>query len=96
MTDLVHVLPWALLAALLTGLVELAVLQSLRNRSATANIAALVIIPILAVLLFVVVISGFMYSSALALTSRFRRTRRSSGSEPRTVGQPDSTEDAVR
>ena len=69
MTDLVHVLPWALLAALLTGLVELAVLQSLRNRSATANIAALVIIPILAVLLFVVVISGFMYSSALALTA---------------------------
>ena len=69
MTDLVHVLPWALLAALLTGLVEFAVLQSLRNRSATANIAALVIIPILAVLLFVVVISGFMYSSALALTA---------------------------
>jgi len=68
-TDLVHVLPWALLAALLTGFVEFAVLQSLRNRSATANIAALVIIPILAVLLFVVVISGFMYSSALALTA---------------------------
>jgi len=69
MTDVVHVLPWALLAALLTGLVEFAVLQSLRNRSATANIAALVIIPILAVLIFVVVISGFMYSSALALTA---------------------------
>ena len=69
MTDLVHVLPWALLAALLTGLVEFAVLLALRNRSATANIAALVTIPILAVLLFVVVISGFMYSSALALTA---------------------------
>jgi len=65
----VHVLPWALLAALLTGLVEFAVLQALRDRSATANIAALVTIPILAVLLFVVVISGFMYSSALALTA---------------------------
>ena len=69
MTDLVHVLPWALLAALLTGLIEFAVLLALRNRSATANIAALVTIPILAVLLFVVVISGFMYSSALALTA---------------------------
>ncbi len=69
MTDVVHVLPWALLAALLTGLIEFAVLQALRNRSATANIAALVTIPILAVLLFVVVISGFMYSSALALTA---------------------------
>jgi len=69
MTDVVHVLPWALLAALLTGLIEFAVLQALRDRSATANIAALVTIPILAVLLFVVVISGFMYSSALALTA---------------------------
>ena len=69
MTDVVHILPWALLAALLTGLVEFAVLQALRDRSATANIAALVTIPILAVLLFVVVISGFMYSSALALTA---------------------------
>ena len=69
MTDVVHVLPWALLAALLTGLIEFAVLLSLRNRSATANIAALVTIPILAVLFFVVVISGFMYSSALALTA---------------------------
>jgi signal transduction histidine kinase len=68
-TDLVHILPWALFAALLTGVVEFLALQSLRNRSATANIAALVIIPILAVLLFVIAISGFMYTSALALTA---------------------------
>jgi signal transduction histidine kinase len=69
MTDLMHVLPWAILAALVTGVTELVTLRALRNRSATANIAALVIIPILAVLLFVVAISGFMYSSALALTA---------------------------
>ena len=49
MTDVVHILPWALLAALLTGLIEFGVLQALRNRSATANIAALVTIPIVAV-----------------------------------------------
>ena len=69
MTDFVHILPWAVLAALLTGVVEFAVLQSLRHRSATANMAALVVIPIIAVLLFVVCISGFMYTSALALTA---------------------------
>jgi signal transduction histidine kinase len=69
MTDVVHILPWALLAALLTGGVEVAVLMLLRRRSAAANIAALVIIPILAVLVFVVTISGFMYSSALAVTA---------------------------
>jgi signal transduction histidine kinase len=69
MTDVLHVLPWALLAALITGVVEFVVLQLLRKRSATANITALVILPILAVLLFVVAISGFMYTSALALTA---------------------------
>jgi signal transduction histidine kinase len=69
MTDVVHILPWAVLAALLTGAVELAVLNLLRNRSAAANIAALVSIPILAVLIFVVAISGFMYTTALASTA---------------------------
>ena len=44
-------------------------LQLLRNRSAAANIAALVTIPILAVLIFVVTISGFMYTPALAPTA---------------------------
>lgn len=69
MTDVVHVLPWALLAAVLTGAVELGVLLLLRQRSAAANIAALVTVPILAVLVFVVAISGLMYTSALALTA---------------------------
>jgi signal transduction histidine kinase len=69
MTDVVHILPWALLAAVLTGVVEIAVLHLLRNRSAAANIAALVTIPILAVLIFVVLISGFMYTPALATTA---------------------------
>ena len=69
MTDFVHVLPWALLAAGLTALVEIAVLHLLRHRSAAANIAALVIVPIVAVLVFIVLISGFMYTSALGLTA---------------------------
>jgi len=40
MTDVVHLLPWALLAAALTGGIEIAVLHLLRRRSAAANIAA--------------------------------------------------------
>ncbi len=69
MIDVLHILPWALLAAVLTGGTLLAALQLLRNRSVTGNIAALVIIPILAVLIFVVSISGFMYTPALATTA---------------------------
>lgn len=69
LTDLLHILPWALLAALATGAVEVGVLYLLRHRSATANIAALVSIPILAVLIFVVSISGFMYTPMLAFAA---------------------------
>ena len=69
MTDVVHLLPWALLAAALTGGIEIAVLHLLRRRWAAANIAALVAIPILAVLIFVGLISGFMYTPALATTA---------------------------
>ena len=58
-----------LAAALLTGALELIALQLLRRRSASANITALVTIPILAVLIFVVAISGFMYTPALATTA---------------------------
>jgi len=36
----VRLLPWALLAAALTGGIEIAVLHLLRRRSAAANIAA--------------------------------------------------------
>ena len=71
LTDFVHILPWALLAALAhRGSWSSAVLHLLRNRSAAANIAALVIVPILAVLIFVVAISGFMYTPALAARPR--------------------------
>ncbi|HEY7813205.1 MAG TPA: sensor histidine kinase, partial [Nakamurella sp.] len=69
LSDLLHILPWALLAALATGVVEVGVLHLLRNRSATANIAALVCIPILAVLIFVVSVSGFMYTPMLAFAA---------------------------
>ena len=56
-----------------------AVLHLLRNRSATANIAALVTIPILAVLIFVVAISGFMYTPALAFDGDRVRADRGRG-----------------
>lgn len=69
LTDLLHILPWALLAAVATAAVELGVLYLLRRRSATANIAALVSIPILAVLLFVVSVSDFMYTPMLAFAA---------------------------
>src|SRR6478735_1161758 len=82
MTDFMHMLPWALLAAVLTGSIEVGVLHLLRNRSAAANIAALVTVPILAVLIFVITISGFMYSPALAPTANGQpsgRPRRPAG-----------------
>ena len=69
MTEVLHILPWALLAAALTAGLEIGVLHLLRNRSAATNIAALVTIPILAVLVFVVAISGFMYTPALVTTA---------------------------
>ncbi len=69
MTEVLHILPWAILAALLTGILEIAVLHLLRNRSTATNITALVTIPILAVLIFVVAISGFMYTPALVTTA---------------------------
>ncbi len=69
MTEVLHILPWAILAAALTAGLEIGVLHLLRNRSAATNIAALVTIPILAVLVFVVAISGFMYTPALVTTA---------------------------
>jgi hypothetical protein len=44
-TEVPHILPWVIQAALLTGGVEIAALRALLNRSAAANIAALVTIP---------------------------------------------------
>jgi hypothetical protein len=45
MTEVPHILPCAILAAPLTGGLEIAVLRALRNRSEATNIAALVTIP---------------------------------------------------
>lgn len=68
-TDVWHILPWALLACVLTVGVELAVVSALRGRSIATNMAALVAIPILSVLLFVVSISGFMFTTELRWTA---------------------------
>jgi signal transduction histidine kinase len=68
MSEILYILPWAILGAVVTALIEFVVLHALRHRSAEANIAALVAIPIVAVLIFVVAVSGFMYTPALAST----------------------------
>jgi signal transduction histidine kinase len=60
-----HILPWALAACVLTAAVELGVLRAVRRRSVAVHLAALVIVPIFAVLLFVVTISGFMFTPQL-------------------------------
>jgi signal transduction histidine kinase len=67
--DVFHILPWALLACALTVGVEIVVLAALRGRSVAANIAALVAVPIFAVLIFVVAISGFMFTTELRWTA---------------------------
>ncbi len=64
-TDVAHILPWALLACVLTVGLEIGLLALLRQRSITVNIAASVALPILAVLIFVVAISGFMFTTEL-------------------------------
>lgn len=65
LTDIRHILPWALLACGVSTGIEMLVLHLLRGRSVTANIAALVGVPIIASLLFVVAISGFMFTEQL-------------------------------
>ncbi len=68
MTDIWHILPWALLACLLTAAVEVVVLRAVRRRSLSVHLAALVVVPIVSVLLFVVAISGFMFTPQLRTT----------------------------
>ncbi len=65
LTDVAHVLPWAILTAIITAGLDLLVLRALRGRSAAAMITALVVVPILASLIFVVAISGFMFTPQL-------------------------------
>jgi signal transduction histidine kinase len=68
-TDVLHILPWAMVACVITVAIELGVLALLRGRSVAVNIAALVAIPILSVLAFVVSISGFMFTTQLRWTA---------------------------
>jgi signal transduction histidine kinase len=68
-TDVLHILPWALVACAITVAIELGVLALLRGRSVAVNIAALVAVPILSVLAFVVSISGFMFTTQLRWTA---------------------------
>ena len=68
-TDVWHILPWAVLACVLTVGIEIGVAGALRGRSIAANMAALVAVPILSVLLFVVCISGFMFTTELRWTA---------------------------
>lgn len=68
-TDVVHILPWALAACVLTVAIELGMLALLRRCSVAVNISALVAIPILSVLAFVVSVSGFMFTPQLRWTA---------------------------
>jgi len=67
-SEFLHILPWALLACVVTAMVELGVLRLTRKRSPALNIAVLVTVPIGAVLVFVVAISGFMFTEQLRWT----------------------------
>lgn len=68
MTDLVHILPWALLAGVLVAVLEAGLLRMVRDRSLVVMLMVLVTFPLLAVLLFVVAISGFMFTEQLGWT----------------------------
>ena len=68
MTEFWHILPWAVLACAVTAGLEMGLLYLVRNRSPALNIAVLVTVPILAVLGFVVAISGFMFTPQLRWT----------------------------
>lgn len=68
MNDFWHILPWALVACVLTTLVELGLLRLVARRSIAMRLAVLVTVPILAVLIFVIAISGFMFTPQLRWT----------------------------
>ncbi len=69
MNDLLFILPWALLACAITVGIELLLVRLLDNRSPMLTISVLVTVPLVAVLLFVVMISGFMYTPQLGWTA---------------------------
>lgn len=66
--DLIHILPWALLACVVTAAVELALIRLLEKRSTAVLITVVVTVPLVAVLIFVVAISGFMFTDQLRWT----------------------------
>lgn len=68
MTELLHILPWAVLACVVTAGVELALLRWSERRSALVTITVLVTVPLIAVLIFVIMISGFMFNEQLRWT----------------------------
>ncbi len=62
MTAFWHILPFTLLACAITYLVEFGLLYLTRRRSLVVSITIIVTVPLVAVLLFVVAISGFMFT----------------------------------
>lgn len=69
MDDFLHILPFAALACAITTVIEIVVLRLVRDRRAEVTITVLVVVPILAVLIFVVFISGFMFTPQLGWTA---------------------------
>lgn len=69
MTEILHILPWALLACLITTGLEFALIRYAEERSVLLTITILVIVPLVCVLLFVVAISGFMFTDQLRWTA---------------------------
>lgn len=68
MIEFVHILPWAVLACVLTVGVELGLLKLLERRSPMITISVLVTVPLAGVLIFVILISGFMFTEQLRWT----------------------------
>lgn len=68
MNELLHILPWAMLACLVTAVLEVALLRWSERRSPLVTITVLVTVPLIAVLIFVVMISGFMFTEQLRWT----------------------------
>ncbi|MBT0566364.1 sensor histidine kinase KdpD [Williamsia sp. CHRR-6] len=68
MTEFIHILPWAVLAGAVVAVVEALLLRAVRGRSLGVVLAVMVAFPLVAVLLFVVAISGFMFTQQLMWT----------------------------
>ncbi|MEJ7651376.1 MAG: HAMP domain-containing sensor histidine kinase [Nakamurella sp.] len=73
MTDFAHILPWALLAGVVIVLLEVLLLRwiqrSAQGSTIPVAVGALVGMPVLCVLLFVIAISGFMFTDQVGWTA---------------------------